>query len=283
MRSLRVWFLFVVMTTVLFTNSSFPYDHKERRESSTKLPNELDGIGLGDSTGIRIPPHLRFKDEQNRDITFGDLQKSKKPIVLSPVYFKCPSLCNYHLNGVLKVFKKLDWNVGSEFEYVAFSFDPKETPELAAQKKETYLQEYNRKGTDAGWHFLTSDEKTIREITTLLKFKYRFDEESKQYVHASTVYIISPEGIVARILPGIDWDSRDLKLALLEATQGKIGGFKDKFTLFCFQFDPKKSKYTLYAFRIMQFGTGITCLSLAGFLLYFWKFKNKSNYRSSDL
>lgn len=260
-----------ILFALLFCTSLWSYDPNYTILKENKLPKELQNIGAENTSGKMIDTDLSFVDEKGRDIKLSDLLSQGKPVMLSPVYYKCPTLCNYHMNGVMDVLKKLDWNVGNEFLYVAVSINPEETPELAMEKKNSYLREYGRQGSDAGYHLLTGDQASINLLTQDLGFRYQWDEESKQYIHASVAYILTPEGKISRILQGISFDERDLKLAFLEAGEGKMGDFVDKFALFCFQFDPSKNKYTLYAYNIMRIGGAITLLLVGGFLFAFWK------------
>jgi protein SCO1 len=256
---------------ILLSFSLWSYDPNYTILKENKLPKELESIGPEDTTGRTIDISLSFTDETGRDIKLSELFLPGKPVMLSPVYYKCPTLCNYHMNGVMEVLKKLDWTAGDQYNYVAISINPQETPELAMEKKQSYLKEYGREGAENGYHLLTGDQASINLITQDLGFHYEWDEESKQYIHASVAYILTPEGKISRIIQGISFDSRDLKLAFLEAGEGKIGDFVDKFALFCFQFDPSKNKYTLYAYNIMRIGGAVTLLIVGGFLFAFWK------------
>ncbi|MCC5815150.1 MAG: SCO family protein [Leptospira sp.] len=256
---------------IFLSFSLWSYDPNYTILKENKLPKELESIGPEDTTGRTIDISLTFTDETGRDIKLSELFLPGKPVMLSPVYYKCPTLCNYHMNGVMEVLKKLDWTAGDQYNYVAVSINPKETPELAMEKKQSYLKEYGREGAENGYHLLTGDQASINLITQDLGFHYEWDEESQQYIHASVAYILTPEGKISRIIQGISFDSRDLKLAFLEAGEGKIGDFVDKFALFCFQFDPSKNKYTLYAYNIMRIGGAVTLLIVGGFLFAFWK------------
>jgi protein SCO1/2 len=249
------------------------YDPNRTILKDNKLPRELEGIGAQDRLGGQVRKDLRFVDSTGAVVTLGDLLAAGKPILISPVYYKCPSLCNYHMNGILQVLKNLDWNVGDKFQYLAFSIDPREKPGLASEKKNAYLQEYSREGSESGFHLWTGDQDEISAFTEDLGFRYSWDKESSQYIHSSVAYVITPDGKISRILQGISFDARDLKLAFLEASRGKIGDFIDNFALFCFQFDPSKNKYTLYAYNIMRLGAIVTLILVGGFLSLFW-FKN---------
>lgn len=255
----------------------FSYDPNETILKENKLPKELEGIGATDSLGKQLDLDLTFQDSTGEMIQLREILASGLPVILSPVYYKCPSLCNYHMNGVMTVLKDLDWDLGKKYNYVAVSIDPKENSIISSEKKVAYLKDYKREIDPNSFRLLTGKQDQISYLTDDLGFSYKWDSESKQYIHASMIYILTPQGKVSRVIQGISFDSRDLKLALLEAGEGKIGDFIDRFALFCFQFDPTKNKYTLVAINIMRIGAFFTLTLLAAFLLFFWIRYNKFN------
>jgi len=250
------------------------YDPHSNLTKDNKLPKELQNIGFSDITGRQLDTAIPFQDTEGKPTTLSQLLSDGKPVILSPVYYKCPTLCNVHMNGVLKVLKQMDWTLGKEFNYVAFSFNPQETNAVSSPKRLAYLQEYGRPGAEGGMTLLTGKEESIVAFTRELDFRYTWDEESEQYIHASGIYVLTKDGKVSRIFQGIDWNPTDLKLALIEASYGQIGNFMDKFALFCFQFDPKKNKYTIYAYRMMQIGGALTLIVLGTFLYGTWRKSN---------
>jgi protein SCO1/2 len=178
------------------------------------------------------------------------------------------------LNGLLSVFKSLDWSVGKEFEFVAVSLDPNETPEFASKKREAYVMDYIKDSsnrTGAGWHFLTGQDLSIKELANSVGFQYKWDSTKKQWIHPVVAYIIAPDGRISRYLHGVEFGDRDLKLSLMDAANGKIGSFVDKISLFCFQFDPNKNKYTLDTFKLLQIVGTIALIITAVFFLMFWR------------
>lgn len=269
----------IVLVLLILQLPILAYDPNYTTLKDNKLPKELENIGVEDTTGKSIDLNLEFVNSEGKNVQLKEMFLTGKPVLLSPVYFKCPTLCNYHMNGVLDVLKKLDWDVGNQFQYIAISINPKEGPDLASEKKLAYIQEYGREGADQGYHLLTGKQSEISALTKELGFRYEWDEESQQYIHASVTYVLTPDGKISRIFQGIAFDSRDLKLAFIEAGNGKIGDFVDQFALFCFQFDPSKNRYTLYAYNLMRIGGGVTLLILAGFLFVFWKKHKRENDR----
>lgn len=240
-----------------------------REGVANETPKELLGIGIDEHLGASIDLNLRFKDENGLSVKLGDYFKGE-PVILSLAYYSCPNLCNMHLNGMKDVFKKMDWVLGEKFKHIIVSIDPKETPELALAKKKNYLESYGRADGSRGWVFLTGDEAQIQALAKQVGFGYRWDEAEKQYAHAAAAYVLTPAGKISRYLYGIDFQPQTVKLALLEASNGKIGNIIDKFTLFCFHYDPKANKYTLAAVNIMKAGGALAVLVMAGFMAPFW-------------
>jgi protein SCO1/2 len=231
---------------------------------------ELQGVGIDEKLGHQLDLNLKFKNENGETVTLGSFFASGQPVILSPVYFSCPGLCNFHLNGLTDGLKELDWNVGDKFQVLSISFDARETPDLAAKKKETYMKLYGRAGAEKGWHFLTADQATITAFTDSIGFKYHWNEKANDWAHASTAIAVSPKGVITRYLPGILFEPKDLKLAVIEAGKGEIGTFVDQLVLYCFHYNPTQSKYTLYAFNIMKAGGGLIVLFLGLWLLPVW-------------
>ena len=242
---------------------------------SNKFPTELTDIGIKEKLGSQVNLDLKFKNEFGTSVRLREYFQSDKPVLLTIVYYRCPNLCNYHLNGITKVLKNLNWLAGKEFEIVAVSMDPTETSELALKKKNAYLEDYGRPEAANGWHFLTGDEASIKSLAEEVGFKYRWNPATKQWIHTAAAYVLTPGGILSRYLMGIEFDARNLKLSMLDAAKGKIGNFVDRFALFCFQFDPDKNIYTLYAFNLMRISAGATVLLLSAFLIPFWLRQSK--------
>lgn len=260
----------VLAATLVLGGFAHAIDEKQAPMVSTDKPREFDGIGIDEHLGQQVDLTMKFKDETGKDVTLANYYDGIHPVVISMVYFNCPGLCNFHLNGVVESMKEMDWKAGEKFQLLAISFDPKETPDLAAPKKANYMKLYDRAGTENGFHFLTADAETIKKITETVGFKYRWDEQSKEWAHASAAVITNPDGKISRYLHGIMFDAPTFKMALNEATQGRIGNVIDQMIFYCFKYDPTKSKYTLYAFRIVQIGGVLVILILAALLGPVW-------------
>lgn len=243
------------------------YTGKQAPGNSNEVPPELKGVGIKEQLGKSIDLNLQVRDETGQLRTLGSFFHSHKPVMLSPVYFNCPGLCNFHFNGVIESLQKIDWNPGDKFEVIAFSFDSKEQAPLSAAKKENYMKMYNRPGTEGGFHFLTADEATVQKLMASLGFEFRWNAEAGEWSHASAAIVITPDGKISRYLQGIAFDPKDMKLALNEASNGKIGNIIDSVVLFCFKYDEHKSKYGLQVFRVVQIAGGLTVLILALWLI----------------
>ncbi|KHD87432.1 MAG: photosynthetic protein synthase I [Bdellovibrio sp. ArHS] len=256
---------------VLFSGAH-AYDGKPAPMVASEAPKELEGVGIDEKLGGKIDLSLKVKDDNGQEVTLGSFFDGKHPVIISPVYFSCPGLCNFHLNGLTDALKLMDkdWTVGKKYKLLSMSFDSKETPDLAAKKKETYIKLYERPEAAAGWHFLTADEPTVQAITQSLGFKFKWDEAAKEWAHASAAVIITPDGTISRYLPGIMFNPQDIKLALNEATEGKIGSIVDNLVLYCFKYDPHQSKYTLAAFNLMKVGGAVMVLVMVLWLLPFY-------------
>jgi protein SCO1/2 len=241
--------------------------------------NDIKDIGVDEKLGDYIPPDLTFYDEQGKLIKLGDFFQEGKPVVLTLNYYECPLLCTYILNGLLEAVNNLDsLSLGQDFKIVSLSFDPTETPELAKKRAANYYRALRNGFSRKDWHFLTGDEENISKLTQAVGFKYKKD--GKEFAHPSTIVILTPRGKISRYLYGVQYEPKDLKLALLEASNGEIGSSKilNKVMLFCYEFDPVGKKYALQALKIVKAGGVVTLLSLAGLLTYFWrKEKKKSN------
>lgn len=238
---------------------------------STEKPREVEGMGITEKLGTQLDLDLMINNELGEAKPLKTYFHSGRPVIFSLVYYSCPGLCNFHLNGVFEALQKIDWMPGRDFDVVAMSFDPEENAELAKAKKESYLDIYKRPGAESGIHFVTGSAETIRKVTEQVGFQYKWNESAKEWAHASAAIIVSPTGKVTRYLHGIMFDPKDMRLAISEGGEGKVGTIIDQMIWYCFKYDPTKSKYTLYAFRLMQVGGGLMILVLAAFLIPHWR------------
>lgn len=234
-----------------------------------QTPAILRNVGITQKMNAQVPLDLPFLDESGRTVKLGDFLG--KPVILALVYYQCPSLCNLVLNGIVRSVRAQTMTAGDQFDVVAVSFDPRETPEMAAAKKQSYVKDYNRAGAEKGFHFLTGPEASSRTLADSVGFRYSYDALSNQYAHASAIMILTPEGRVARYFYGIDYPARDVRLGLEEASNGHISSVVDQVLLYCYHYDPSQGKYGLVVMNAMRLGGLITVVSLVGFMLIMFR------------
>ncbi len=235
-----------------------------------KLPNGLEGVGIQQQLDRQVPLNLVFRDEAGKPVPLSAFFHGK-PVLLVPVYFRCPMLCTQILSGVASALKAVSFDAGQDFEIVAFSFDPKDTPETAADKKQFILKRYGRPNTANGWHFLTGDEPSIHALTDAIGFHYRYDAAHDQFAHASGLMLLTPEGRLSRYFYGVDYAPRDLRLGLVEASANKIGTPVDEALLFCFHYDPATGKYGAVAINLLRAAGAGFALIGGAFLVVAWR------------
>ena len=223
-------------------------------------------VGLDQHLGEQVPLELVFRDEHGRSVRLGDYFHGK-PVVLSLVYFRCPMLCTQVLNGLLKSSQAVPLQMGQDYEVLSVSIDPDETPEMAAAKKQRYAGAYRRPGAQEGWHFLTGDEASIKRLAASVGYRYRYDEKSGQFAHPSGILVLTPEGRISRYFYGIDYSPTDLRLGLVESSQGRIGTLADQVLLLCFHYDPATGKYGFVIASAIRLAGLATVAILGGFLL----------------
>jgi protein SCO1/2 len=232
---------------------------------ASSVPAMVQGVGIDQNLNAQIPLELKFKDETGQTVRLGQYFR-QKPVVLALVYYECPGLCDLILNGLSHTMQQISLNVGSDYEVVTVSFDPKDTWQLATAKKANYIEKYNRPGAKEGWHFLTGDQASIKSLTETVGFHYNYDPISKQFAHASAIYVLTPEGKIARYFYGIEYKPRDFRLGLVEASANKIGTPADQVLLFCYHYDPTTGKYGMAVTQVTRVLGTATVLLLGGFV-----------------
>ena len=226
------------------------------------LKEQLPMIGIDQHLGAPLPLDATFRDEQGASVRLGQLFGAR-PVIVMLVYYECPGLCNAALNGLLRGMHGLAFTAGQEFDVVVISFDPREGPHLAAAKQRRYVEQYDRPGAEQGWHFLTGDANSIRLVTEAIGFRYRWDERTAQFAHASGMFVATPDGKLARYFYGVEYSPRDMRLALVEAADGRIGSPVDQVLLLCYHYDPLTGRYGVVIHRVLQ-GAGLLTLALLG-------------------
>jgi protein SCO1/2 len=234
---------------------------------ASAAPAALRDVGIDQRLNEPVPLDLTFRDEAGQPVTLGSLFRGK-PVILSLVYYRCPMLCTLVLNGLLRAMRALPFDAGQEFDVITVSFDPTDTPALAAQKKATYGEQYRRPSAADGWHFLTGDAAAIEQLTRSVGFRYRSDPEHQQFAHAAGIEVLTPKGIIARYFFGVEFAPRDLKFGLMEAAENRIGSPIDQLLLFCYHYDPSTGRYSSAVLTVIRAGGVLTLLALAGFVVW---------------
>ena len=233
-------------------------------------PPILREVSIAQRLNEPVPPEIAFRDENGKTVHLGDYF-GKKPIVLSLVYFDCPALCTEVLNGELRTMKAITLDLGKDFDAITVSFEPKDTPELAKAKRDVYAGQYGRPGARESWHFLTGDQSSIDALTEAVGFHYAYDSGSRQYAHAAAIMVLTPQGHIARYFYGVQYPGRDVRLGLVEASQGKIGTPTDHALLYCYQYDPATGKYGLIVMNVVRAGGALIMLVLGIFMFVMFR------------
>jgi protein SCO1/2 len=268
-RSLQAWLIPAALALALLPLSTSAQLQGPVQDIGVR-PSLLKEVGIDQKLNQSIPLDLVFHDEHGKQVRLGEYF-GQKPVILSMVYYNCPMLCTQVLNGLESSLKLIPMDVGKQFNMVTVSIDPTERPVLAAAKQALYTGLYGRPGASEGWHFLTGDEQQIRQLANALGFRYAYDPDSKQFAHASAIMLLTPEGKISRYFYGIQFPSRDMRLGLVEASEGKIGTPVDQVLLFCYHYDPSTGKYGLLISRLIQAAGAVTVLAIAALILVLYK------------
>ncbi len=244
----------VVLTAVGSISRAETYDNQ--------LPIKLEGMGVTEHLGQRIPMELDFRDENGRSVHLGDYFKGDRPVLLSFNYSNCPMLCSLQLSGIVAGLKEVELSCGQDFQFVSVSIDPNEQVVRAAQTRQRYYQMYDRQGTGSGWHFLVGSEKSIAALTEAVGMAYRYLPDKKEYIHPAVCVGVTPDGRLSRYLYGVTFPPQTLRLAIVESGAGTIGSTLDQILLFCFHYDSESGRYGLAARRLMTTGGAVTAVLL---------------------
>jgi protein SCO1/2 len=247
-----------------------PAAASEPESGKPVIPPGLEDVGVDEHLDGQIPLDTVFRDSTGHMVKLGDLFDGKLPVVLTLAYHTCPTVCSMVLSQTVESMKQVDWSIGKEYRAITLSFDPRETTARTAEKKAQLVAQYGRPGADAGWTFLTGDDTNIHRVTDAVGFKYHYVEREQQYAHATVIMILKPNGQVARYLYGLEYAPKDVKLGLLEASNGRSISTVDRILLYCYHYDANGGRYVIVATRVMQVGGGLCGLVLLVFLGSFW-------------
>jgi protein SCO1/2 len=234
-----------------------------RPETKTVAPPGLEGVGIDQRLNEQVPLDLIFKDEQGKAVRLGDYFHDGRPVIVNLVYYQCPMLCTEVLNGLTSALKVIRLEPGKQFEIVTLSIDPRETPQLAANKKEMYLKKLGNPDAAKGWHFLTGGQEQIAALAGAVGWRYRYDPKLDQFAHAAGIVLVTPEGRIAQYYYGVEYSARDMRLGIVEASQNKIGSLADQVLLYCYHYDPRTGRYGATITNVIRLA-GLTTVIVLG-------------------
>jgi protein SCO1/2 len=250
--------------------------------SAQQSPSQvIEQVRFDQRINEQLPLDAQFRDESGQVVKLGDYF-GRRPVILALVYYECPMLCSLVLNGLVKSLRPVKFTPGKDFEIVVVSFDPGETPQLAAQKKSAYVAEFGRPETLGGWHFLTGEQTSIDALTKAAGFQYSYDSKTDQFAHASGILVATPQGKLYRYFYGIEYAPRDVRLALVEASANKLGTAVDTVLLYCFHYDPATGKYGLLITRVIRTLGSATALLLFGYMFVMFRRDNRGSKPNRD-
>jgi protein SCO1 len=233
---------------------------------ASERPAQLEAVTFAQRLDEQLPLDAAFRDEEGRTVRLGDYF-GRKPVILAFVYYECPMLCSQVMYGISSALKVLPFTAGDDFEVVLVSFDPRETPAHARARKATHLAQWSAEQTSAGWHLLTGEEADIRRVTEAAGFTYRWDDRTGQFAHVSGLLVATPEGRLSRYFYGVQFSPRELRMALVESGEGRIGSRIDELLLYCFHYNPEEGRYGLVVMNLLRLGGALTVVLLGGFIL----------------
>jgi len=242
-------------------------DPTKQSNPAQQMPGILKEVTFRQQLNEQLPLDAAFKDEAGRDVRLGDYFKTGKPVVLAFVYYQCTMLCTQVMNGISSALKVVTFTPGQDFDVVLVSFDPRDTPQAATEKKAAHLKYWSAENTAGGWHFLTGTEAEIRRATQAAGFSYQWDERNQQFAHVSGVLVVTPDGRLSRYFYGIEYSPKELRLALVESGKGAIGSKIDELLLYCFHYDPESGRYGVVVMNLIRLGGVVTVALVAGFIL----------------
>ncbi len=258
-------FLAAAMATALVTASP-----REASAQIAEMPKELERVGVKEHLDQPIPLDAMFRDHTGKPVRLGDFFDGKRPVLLTFAYHSCPVLCGMILNATTRTLGSVGWTAGKEFEIVTISIDPNETLERTAAKRASVLAQYGRGEAARGWHFLVGDKTNIDRVALATGFSYEYDARQNQFAHPSLIMMVKPKGQMARYLYGLEFDPSDVRLGLLEASEGRSISTVEQIILYCYHYDPQGGRYVLVATRVMQLGGVATAAVLGSTLTMFW-------------
>ena len=271
----------LAITHIVAPQAARPHDDKVAPIAAHNQPEIFKNVGIEQKLGTRLPLETTFRDQTGASVSLQGYL-SAKPAVLIFSYFDCPMLCPLVLEGLVRSLKPLSLDAGRDFDIFVISIDERDSPEAARKKQLEIVNRYGRDGSEVGWHFLTGEKSAIEEVTHSAGFTYAWDEASKQYVHASGIFILTPQGEIARVLYGIDYTPRDIRLALVEAGDGTIGSVIDQLLLYCYHYNPLTGKYGFVILGALRLAGVSTVLAMATYIITMLRRERRGSHPEAE-
>lgn len=260
------------LTALVATSAAaMPFNENAKPLSNTNAAQVMNDVDVVENLNNQVPLDATFTDQDGKTVQLRDLVTGEKPVVLTMVYYQCPQLCSLVLGALNKAVRNSGMALGQDYEAITISIDPRETPEQAVKRQRGHLQALGAPGQEPDWEFLVGKDEEIRKVADAVGFRYRFDEQTDQYAHAAAIMVLTPDGRVSRYLYGVEFPPRDLRLAVLEASGGRVGTSFDRVLLKCFKYDPNTRRYEVYVFGFIRGGALLVFGALATTLAVFWR------------
>jgi protein SCO1/2 len=251
--------------------AQYPGDRQAHGAARSQAPAAVKGVDVLERLGDQLPESTHFVDSEGRPFRLADVLHQGKPVILTLVYYRCPALCSLVLSGLTRSLRGVDLKLGEDYRVLTVSIDPTETPRMAAESKRGHMQAMGVDPLTQGWTFATGSEEEIHTLASAVGFQYTYDEPSKQYAHAAAIFVLSPDGKISRYLYGIDFPTRDMRMALVEAGKGKVGTALDRVLLTCFKYDSTTRRFEPYVLGFVRIGASLVFVALATLLSVLWR------------
>lgn len=267
--------LLIRIIKLIFTSFFFLFLFSSTCISKELVPHTLREVGVSENIGKQIPLDLFFYDENNNLVPLSDFFNKDKSIILNLAYYSCPMLCHLVANGLHDSLKQLPFNIGTKYDVISLSIDPKDTLENALSFEDKYAAGLAGDNPKSFWHFLRGTDSTISELTDMVGFNYRYNKDTKQFAHSAVIIFLDDQGIIKRYLYGIEYKALDVRLGILETLNNNLISGVERVLLFCYNYDPQDKKYVIYAYSLMRIAGVLTCIFLVTMIIYLLKKEEK--------
>lgn len=256
----------LIVCVVMLLSAAVTAQPRQADYTANDLTRDAEKFGVDEQLGSMLPLDTVLINSEGKEVTLESYFAEGKPLLLVPQYFECPMLCGLIMSGVTRVVDALELSIGTDYQFLGVSIDHEEDHSLAASKERGYAQAYNRPGGESGWHFAVGEQSQIARLMEAIGYNFSYDQDRDEFAHSAAIVIVTPDGTISRYLYGIDFNARDLRLALVEASEGKIGSFVDRLMLYCYHYDPQTRTYSLFATRLMRAAALITVVVIVALI-----------------